>query len=242
MAEETSADLGEDTRPTDGEQRRGGPVLRKNMSGQVIDRIKEMIFDGTLLRGQRVPQDSIASDLGVSRLPVREALISLEAEGLIDSEPHRGSFVVPIRREDIDDHYRIYGMVQGLACRRAASRMTGPSLDRLKQLHTQMQSSANADVVHRLNWEFHSLINQTGGSRRLLSILRQLGRNLPRSVYEAPPAASPEANQGHQRILDALINGDGDAADIASRAHVQIEGEYVIAKLQRDGILADDSF
>lgn len=242
MSDRTRADMQATTRRMSRGRDQNAPVSRKNMSGQVIDRIKEMIFDGSLLRGQRVPQDSIAADLGVSRLPVREALISLEAEGLIDSEPHRGSFVVPIRREDIDDHYRIYGMVQGLASRRAASRITSPTLDRLRQLHEDMQASDEADLVHNLNWEFHSLINQTGGSRRLLSILRQLARNLPRSVYEAPPAASPEANRGHQRILDALIAGDGDAADAASRAHVQTEGEYVIAKLQRDGILADESY
>lgn len=57
------------------------PVPRRNMSGQVVDYIKTMIFDGSLIRGQRVPQDQIAKDLGVSRLPVREALIALEAEG-----------------------------------------------------------------------------------------------------------------------------------------------------------------
>jgi DNA-binding GntR family transcriptional regulator len=97
-------------------------------------------------------------------------------------------------------------------------------------------------VAHTLNWEFHSLINQTGGSRRLLSILRQMARALPREVYEAPPAASPEAIRGHQRILDALRASDGDAADQASRRHVQAEGEYVIAKLKADGILADDAY
>ncbi|WAM14757.1 GntR family transcriptional regulator [Rhodococcus sp. JS3073] len=216
-------------------------VSRRNMSGQVVDYIKNMIFDGSLIRGQRVPQDQIAKDLGVSRLPVREALITLEAEGLIDSEPHRGSFVVPILREDIDDHYRIYGMVQGLASRRAASRITQPTLARLQELHEGMQASDDPDLLHNLNWEFHALINQTGGSRRLLSVLRQLAKNLPRAVYEAPPGASPEANRGHQKILDALRSGDATAADAASREHVQFEGEYVIAKLKRDGILADDA-
>jgi DNA-binding GntR family transcriptional regulator len=215
-------------------------VARRNMSGQVVDYIKNMIFDGTLIRGQRVPQDQIAKDLGVSRLPVREALITLEAEGLIDSEPHRGSYVVPIRREDIDDHYRIYGMVQGLASRRAASRITQPTLARLQELHELMQNSDDPDVLHNLNWEFHALINQTGGSRRLLSVLRQLAKNLPRAVYEAPPGASPEATRSHQKMLDALKRGDGAAAEAASREHVQFEGEYVIAKLKRDGILADD--
>lgn len=229
-------------RPTRSAAPSSGHVPRRNMSGQVVDRIRTLIFDGSLARGQRVPQNDIAEDLGVSRLPVREALITLESEGLIESEPHRGSFVVPIHREDIEDHYRIYGMVQGLATRRAAARANEPTLARLEDLHEQMQASDDAAVSHSLNWDFHALINQTGGSRRLLSVLRQLSRNLPREVYEAPPAASAEAVQGHQRILDALRRRDGDAADEASRSHVQAEGEYVIAKLKADGILADDGY
>lgn len=219
-----------------------GQLPRRNMSGQVIDRIRMMIFNGSLTRGQRVPQNEIAADLGVSRLPVREALITLESEGFIESEPHRGAFVVPIHREDIDDHYRIYGMVQGLATRRAAARITEPTLARLHQLHEQMKVVHDSTTAHSLNWDFHALINQTGGSRRLLSVLRQLARALPREVYEAPPAASAEAIRGHQRILDALQAGDGDAADAASRQHVQQEGEYVVAKLKADGVLADDGY
>lgn len=221
---------------------RGNALPRRNMSGQVVDRIRTMIFDGSLIRGQRVPQNDIASDLGVSRLPVREALITLESEGLIESEPHRGAFVVPIHREDIDDHYRIYGMVQGLASRRAAARITEPTLERLQELHEQMQLADDVVTAHELNWDFHSLINQTGGSRRLLSVLRQLARNLPREVYEVPPPADAAAVRGHQRILDALRARDGDAADAASRQHMQTEGEYVIAKLKADGVLADDLY
>ncbi len=222
--------------------RGGGALPRRNISGQVVDHIRTMIFDGSLKRGQRVPQNDIAGDLGVSRLPVREALITLESEGLIESEPHRGAFVVPIHREDIDDHYRIYGMVQGLATRRAASRVTEPTLKRLQDLHDQMQSTDDSEIAHSLNWEFHALINQTGGSRRLLSVLRQLARNLPREVYEVPPAADAAAVQGHQRILDALRAGDGDAADAAARQHMIAEGEYVIGKLKTDGVLADSGY
>ena len=93
----------------------GSTVQRGSMSVEVADHIRSMIFDGRLRAGQRVPQDAIAAELGVSRLPVREALITLEADGLVAAEPHRGVFVVPIRAEDIEDHYRLYGMAQGLA-------------------------------------------------------------------------------------------------------------------------------
>ncbi|MEU0465341.1 MULTISPECIES: GntR family transcriptional regulator [Amycolatopsis] len=221
---------------------RAAQPKRRSMSDEVAAHIRERIFDGTLERGQRVPQDAIAAELGVSRLPVREALITLETEGLVDTEPHRGTFIVPIRQEDIEDHYRIYGMVQGLATARAATRITEPVLRKLEELHEQMQRSTDGDELHDLNWEFHSLINKTGGSRRLLSVLRQLSRNLPRSVYEVPSGGGPEANKGHARILRALRDGDAAAADAASREHVRLEGDHVVRTLRDQGVLADDAF
>jgi DNA-binding GntR family transcriptional regulator len=209
------------------------------MSAQVSAHIRSSIFNGTLKAGQRVPQDAIAAELGVSRLPVREALIALEADALVASELHRGTYVLPIRQEDIDDHYRMYGMLQGLAAGRAVRRVTEPVLARLEELHQQMSTCDDPDLAHDLNWEFHALINRTGGSRRVLSVLRQLSHILPREVYERPPAASPQANQGHARILSALRAGDVAAIDLVNRQHVQEEGDLVIADLKRAGVLSE---
>jgi DNA-binding GntR family transcriptional regulator len=211
---------------------------RRSVSVEVAEHIRSHIFNGTLKAGQRVPQDAIAAELGVSRIPVREALITLESDGLVASEPHRGTFVVPIRSEDIEDHYRIYGMAQGLAARGAARRITEPVLARLDELHEQMNANQDTDQLHDLNWEFHSLINRTGASRRTLSVLRHLSHNLPREVYSLPAAASPQANRGHARIIAALRAGDADEADLANRVHVQEEGDQVVAALKRSGVLA----
>lgn len=217
----------------------GPRVQRRAMSVEVAEHIRSMIFDGRLEAEQRVPQDAIAEELGVSRLPVREALITLEADGLVASEPHRGTFVVPIRSEDITDHYRLYGMAQGLAAAGAVRRITEPVLARLDELHAQMCASDDPDLLHDLNWEFHSLINKTGASRRTLSVLRHLSHNLPREVYSLPAAASPQANRGHARIIAALRAGDEAEADLANREHVRLEGDQVVAALKRRGVLAD---
>lgn len=224
-----------------GRPRAGAPprVHRRAMSADVAEHIRSMIFDGRLQAEQRVPQDAIAAELGVSRLPVREALITLEADGLVASEPHRGTFVVPIRSEDIADHYRIYGMAQGMAAGGAVRRITEPVLARLEQLHEQMTASDDPDLLHDLNWEFHALINKTGASRRTLSVLRHLSQNLPREVYSLPAAASPQANRGHARIIAALRAGDAAQADLVNREHVQQEGDQVVAALTRKGVLAD---
>lgn len=224
-----------------GQPRRAGraKVQRRSMSVHAAEHIRSLIFAGQLKANQRIPLDELAAEMGVSRLPLREALITLEADGLVASEPHRGTYVVPIRSEDIADHYRLYGMAQGLACSGAARRVTGPVLDRLQELHEGMSASTDPDVQHDLNWEFHSLINLTGASQRTLSVLRQLSHNLPREVYRLAAAASPEATAGHKQMITALHARDGAAADLTSRSHMKLEGDQVVAALQRAGVLDD---
>ena len=103
-----------------------------------------MIFDGTLKADQRVPQDAIADRARRQPLPVREALIALEADGLVASEPHRGTFVVPIRSEDIDRPLPSLRNGTG-PCRRRRGAAGSPcrSSTRLDELAFQQMSSSD---------------------------------------------------------------------------------------------------
>jgi DNA-binding GntR family transcriptional regulator len=216
---------------------RAAKVDRASTGRVVADHIRELIFDGELDQNSRVPQDAIAESLGVSRLPVREALIALEADGLVETKPHRGTFVVPITQEDIEDHYSAYGAVQGIAAARAISYMTDSIIEQLQSLNTRL-AAAKGSTQHVLNWEFHSLINRTGGSRRLISLLRYMAQNLPRSVFELPPPASREAIAGHDAIIAALTAKDPAAVEVACREHMRLEGEFVVSVLKQRGILS----
>jgi len=212
-------------------ERANGVIVYPPLAG----RVQEAGVAGRARSQHRLQRRSVSVE-------VAEHIRSLIFKGTLKAEqrvpPHRGTFVVPIRSEDIEDHYRIYGMAQGLAARGAARRITEPVLARLDELHEQMCTNQDADLLHDLNWEFHSLINHTGASRRTLSILRQLSHNLPREVYSLPAAASPQANRGHARIIAALRAGDADQADLTNREHVQQEGDQVVGKLKRSGVLA----
>jgi DNA-binding GntR family transcriptional regulator len=214
-------------------------VVRSNMSAAVRDRIQELIFDGTLKSGARIPQDAIAEELGVSRLPVREAIIALQAEGLVDSEPHRGSFVVPITQEDIEDHYAMYGAVQGIAAARAATRASEPLVHRLEALLAEMERDPSAPSTTEAHWSFHSAINQAGGSRRLRTVLRQMAHNLPREVYDLAPSASPQSNLEHRQLIEALRSGEGDTAARICEEHLSHEGRIVVVELQARGLLSE---
>jgi DNA-binding GntR family transcriptional regulator len=212
--------------------------LRTNLSADVADHIRELIFDGRLAGGERIWQDEIAEELGVSRLPVREALISLQVDGLVNNEPRRGAFVVPLTREDIIDHYEMYGHMLGLAARRACGRFEEAGLRRLEELITVMAKDPDAPSTHEAHWAFHANINQVGGSHRLRAVLRQMAHNLPRSVYDIPSAGSPEAERGHRAIVAALRDADGDRAARECEAHLRVDGAAVIVELSRRGLLA----
>lgn len=211
---------------------------RGNMSADVAEHIRDMIFDGRLNGGERVPQDLIAEDLGVSRLPVREALISLQVDGLVASEPRRGTFVVPLSVEDIEDHYAMYGHMLGLAARRACTKVDDAVLNRLDALMETMKRDPSAPSTHEAHWDFHALVSHLGGSQRLRAVLRQMAHNLPRPIYDIPPAASLEAERGHREIVTALRERDAAAAAAACERHLLHDGTVVIAALKQRGLFA----
>lgn len=207
------------------------PQRRPNVSEEVSQYIRQLIFGGDLRQNQRVPQDEIAATLGVSRLPVREALISLENEGLVYNVARRGAFVAPIADIDVQDHYEIYGLAHGIAGARTARTAAGDSVTELRRLHEAMCAERNVAKFDELNWQFHRLINVVGGSRRLKSILRTLFRSLPRNFFAEVPGATAIAIRGHADILDAIERGDADAAARACHLHLRHESESIVAMM-----------
>src|SRR5881227_2727330 len=102
------------------------PRLARRSSGdEAALLIRRMIFEGELRPGERVPQDDVAAILGISRIPVREALIALEREGWVTIELHRGAFINALDDQAVRDHYELFGLVYGFAARRALARTPG---------------------------------------------------------------------------------------------------------------------
>ena len=96
--------------------------------------IRRLIFDGYLRPGARVHQDDVAKAVGISRIPVREALISLERQGWVTIEPNRGAFVTTFDERAVRDHYELYGLVYGFAATKALERSPGALGDKLAPL------------------------------------------------------------------------------------------------------------
>lgn len=217
-------------------------LARHNVNREVAEHIRRQILSGAIRPHERVAQDAIAAELGVSRLPVREALLSLEKEGLVTLKAHRGAFVSPIDRDDVGDQYEIYAAIHGLAASRAADRIDDESLRRMDEIHERFKASDDPDTLDGLDFEFHRMINLAGGSRRLRSALRALlilSRNIPHSFFLSVPNAKERAVRDHARILRALRARDADAAADACMKHLRSEGRQVLKKMADAGFWSE---
>jgi len=209
------------------------PRRRRNLAEDVADHLRDAILTGQLRPGTRIDQDAVAEQLGVSRLPVREALIALDQEGLIRTIPRRGSYVQQLQRDDIADHYQLFGRVAGLAAARAVVRIDAEQLAELEAVHAQMEAAEDPREHERLNFEFHRIVNQAAGSRRISGVLKLLSRSLPSHYFEFIPDWPDRARDQHTDILDAFRRRDPAAAQIAMEQHLNESARYAIAALER---------
>ncbi|MGH2403657.1 MAG: GntR family transcriptional regulator, partial [bacterium] len=135
------------------------------------------IVQGKLLPGQKIPQDEIGEDLGISRMPVREALRTLEAEGFVRLLPNRGAVVRELSVRDIREVYQIRIELEGLTARLAAPRVSPEQLERLRRLMALMSRTVEQDDIQRLlelNKDFHHTCYESADNARLLRMIQDL--------------------------------------------------------------------
>lgn len=213
----------------DGTARRRSPASLSEIAAREI---RQRVLSGDLRPGEKVDQDTLATELGISKLPVREALISLAHEGLIEQVARRGAFVTALSRDDIRDHYVVFGFVAGRAAERAAPRISNDGLAQLGRLAQQMESGSPGPAQDSLNFEFHRVINHAADSRRLVSILGSLGRLIPHGWFESHDGWAERAHVEHREILDALERRDGHAARALTEAHFAGGGDVAVRRLE----------
>lgn len=215
-------------------------VRRAKMGAEVAGRLRDMVFAGSLKPGQRLPLHELAAVLGVSTTPIREALLTLEKDGLVDSEHHRGFRVAGFSQRDILDVYATHAFVAETLIRRSTSELSSKALADLADIDRSIRDAVEhqqADEVEQLNYRFHRLINTAApDSTRLRAFLRETTRFVPRRVYKKVPGWLDASAQDHGGILDALGRRDADAAARSTGEHVRHAGELLVEYLQSVGI------
>lgn len=211
-------------------------MVRRSSGEQAALYIRRLIFDGRLRQGDRVPQDEIARTLGVSRIPVREALLSLEREGWVTIRPHRGAFIGSLDEAAVRDHYALYGLVYGFAAQRATERSTPEMVSRLGAVCDRLDGEDDPAAVARLNREFDGLIMKTASSPRLRAVLRAMVGIVPGNFFALVPGAVEVERAGSRTVLDAIAAADGRAAAEAYATMLQRQGDLVADLFKSRGL------
>lgn len=199
------------------------------------DYIREGVVSGRLGPGAKVDQDQIADELGISRLPVREALIELTSKGFVESIPRRGAFVAKLTEQDIEDHFEVISLLFGLTARRAAKQITDEQIRELQKLHTEITTTQDPSTRLALSYEFYRLINRLGTSDRLLLTLRFLALALPNDFYFNTSRSAVTETVYRERVLTALEAHDADAAVKATQEHLHTCSKVTIDDLRSRG-------
>ena len=203
--------------------------------------IKRLIFDQHLKAGDRVPQDEVATALGISRIPVREALIALEREGWVTIEMHRGAFVNEFDEQAVRDHYTLFGLVYGFAARRALERDrhgNGELADELGSILARVKGSDDPATIGSATLAFHDAIIDVARSPRIRTILGAMSGLIPGNFFAVVPGAIAVEREGLSAITRAVKRGDGDAASKEYARMLDRHGDLVVDVFRSRGFFA----
>lgn len=217
----------------------GERLVRQNASEAVAAHVRRLVFDGELRQGDKVPQQEIADALGVSRIPVREALVALERDGVVTIEPHRGAFVSAFDPAAIEDHYELYGLIYGHATRRCVERADPSVIDELVALAERIADETRSEPMLDRATEFHAIVHRVGGSPRLRAILNSLSGIVPGNFFGVIPGSLDVARRSFPAIAKAMRQGDAEGAAEACRAMHRAQGERVVAHLEAQGLFGE---
>lgn len=213
-------------------------MSHRNVSRQAADIMRDMILVGDLKPGQLVTHEEMSARLGVSTMPVREALLRLSHEGFVDGRQNRSFRVVPTSRDDVEDIYWMHAVLSGelaaRACRNDAPRVA----DELESVNSRWDGLARraaAKEFEELNWEFHRTLNLAAGAPKLIVLLRHTIRFIPDHFYTLLPEWKQLSRVGHGRIAEAMRTADPEQVRQEAMTHVRDAGNLLIGYFTETG-------
>jgi DNA-binding GntR family transcriptional regulator len=191
---------------------------------KVYKHVREQLLSGEIKPGERLIEARIAADIGVSRTPVREALHSLELEGIIESIPRVGYTVSPTSIDEISEICEIRVYLEGLAAKWAMERSLNTLISQLEKNIVESEeyaSRGNVRLFVEHDARFHEIIAKMSGSRRLLELTQLLRRHMLRYYMNSKPDNVFRAIKGHKDIFEGFKRGDIGEVNDAMRRHLE---------------------
>jgi DNA-binding GntR family transcriptional regulator len=203
----------------------------------VYEHLRDQIAKEELLPGEWLRQDAIAAELGTSRMPLREALRQLEAEGYVEFHPRRGWAVAALSAEDIEEINVMRMGLEGLAARLGTAKITDDDLAQMERHVRRMEelwSVEDRSLLFEQDYPFHDVLYAAAGRARLLQRIRMLQRNARRyrSVDITLPDTPNWAIVEHRHIVEACRSRDAELVEQLTRAHIAGFTRRAIAYLQ----------
>jgi len=204
-----------------------------SLSAKVFNILEENILSGKLQSGYNLIETKLSEELGVSRTPIREAIRQLELEGLVKVIPNKGAVVLGVSIQDIKDIYAIRTLIEGLAARWAAEKITPEEIAQLQESVDLLEFYTNRnDMQHLQQFDsrFHEIIYDACKSRPLKHTLTNFHHFIKkaRTFSFNTPGRAKKALEEHKAILKAIINRDADTAEKLACEHVKNAGENFI--------------
>ncbi|MEN9061530.1 MULTISPECIES: GntR family transcriptional regulator [Ponticoccus] len=189
----------------------------------VYQQLLEEIRAGTLLPGDRLREIDLATRLGVSRTPVREAIRQLETDGLVTHIPRTGASLRRLDYPEVMELYEMRAVLEGTAARLAARAASEVEIEELEALNDRLTAATSGTEAARLNRLFHATLLDTAKNRFLAKSMTSLHKAMmilgPTTLTESERAENADAE--HRRVLEALKARDGAAAEATMRAHIE---------------------
>ncbi len=200
-------------------------ISAKSLHEEVASQIRQMIRDGLLRRGQKIDEIYLGESMGVSRTPVRESLRILQAEGLVELIPHKGSYVSRPQPDEIRDMFEVMGLLEGTCAKLAAQKMNQKDFKRIEALHGELErhyQNRDHEAYLSANNDLHVLIQDLTGNKTLKEVINGLRRKIllyrHRQLYHLD--RFDQSMQEHRTILEAFRNREEPLAEACMKQHL----------------------
>ena len=198
----------------------------KPLRDRIAENIRSLIIEGGINPGERLREPELAGQLGVSRTPLREALLLLDSEGFVQVLPRRGAIVSPISARDATETYQVKGALESLAARLACGHISPEQIARLEQINREFESAVGEGTpdhtrILQLNADFHHTLSDAADNEKLSQYIRLLRSQVLRYnyIYLSTLSHLTDSVQEHAAIIRALQDADADEVERRVRAH-----------------------
>lgn len=199
-------------------------LIHRRMTDEVARILRDRIVSGELPAGAKVDVATLAAGLGMSRTPVREAILQLEAWGLVERQPYRGTVVTGVDESRLEEVTALRITLEGLATELGALRLTDDEIDRMAQIQDEIEHMADdpdfsLGVFNDLNRELHAIVFRAADAPVLLRLIEVLGAEADRIRLHFPLTPGL-AHRYHRAIISACRERDAEGARDATREHL----------------------